>query len=285
VDLRFNGGGALSEAIEVSGLFIDRGPVVQVKDEKGNVKAHDDETPGVSYSGPMVLVTNRLSASASEIFAGAIKDYGRGIVVGDTSTHGKGTVQNVLPVGPQLFRFLDQEDRGALKLTIQQFYRVNGDSTQNRGVESDIVLPSGLDHRDVGESFLDDAMAFDQVEPSKHQIDGMVSPEMIASLKQSSRARVAQDADFQKLQKQIDQYLERKNRKTVSLNEAVLKKEREEEGKSEEEDPLQDDPEKKEDVKRKDKPLFPDNFYNKELVRITADYIALLKKGTITVKK
>ncbi|HEV8003877.1 MAG TPA: S41 family peptidase, partial [Planctomycetaceae bacterium] len=143
IDLRNNGGGALSEAIEVSGLFIESGPIVQVKTPGGEKDVHPDTNPSVAYAGPLVVLTNRLSASASEIFAGVIKDYRRGIIVGDNSTHGKGTVQNVMPVGQSgLSSLFNPEDRGALKLTISQFYRVNGDSTQNLGVPSDVVLPS-----------------------------------------------------------------------------------------------------------------------------------------------
>ena len=173
IDLRFNGGGALKEAIDVSGLFIDKGPVVLVKDPDNEIKIHSDEIEGVFYSGPIVVLCNRLSASASEIFAGAIKDYGRGIIIGDTTTHGKGTVQNIIPVsGP--FRFFANKQLGSLKLTISQFYRVNGDSTQNRGVESDVVIPSVLDYSDFGESFLDFALPFDQVAAREHQQYNMV---------------------------------------------------------------------------------------------------------------
>ncbi|MEZ6068249.1 MAG: S41 family peptidase [Planctomycetaceae bacterium] len=159
VDMRHNTGGALSEAIEITGHFIDHGPVVQVRQsEVSGAKVLEDELPGTLWNGPLVLVCDRMSASASEIFAGAIKDYERGIVIGDTTTHGKGTVQNLMDVAPSnMFRLFGGDDRGKLKLTIQQFYRVNGDSTQNRGVRSDIVLPSLLDHAETGESFLDNA--------------------------------------------------------------------------------------------------------------------------------
>jgi carboxyl-terminal processing protease len=175
VDLRYNGGGALSEAIEVSGLFIDYGPVVQIKQPNGKVSAHDDEVKGVAWDGPLVVICNRMSASASEIFAGVIKDYQRGVIIGDSTTHGKGTVQNVMPVTRSFFQFNKQPDRGALKLTIQQFYRVNGDSTQNRGVRSDVVLPSILDHRDLGESSLDNALPFDHIPPARFAPSGFVN--------------------------------------------------------------------------------------------------------------
>jgi len=280
IDLRMNGGGALAEAIEVSGLFVDEGPVVQVKAPGGDVKSHDDEDSGVRYDGPLVVVCNRLSASATEIFAGVIKDYRRGVIVGDTTTHGKGTVQNVMPVG-QLFQFLNNADRGALKLTIQQFYRVNGDSTQNRGVTSDIVLPSVIDHMDLGESFLDNALAFDRVEAAAYQSLDFVNRQMLATLAASSKKRVKGDDDFQELQKGIDRYVTRKNRKEVSLNESVIRQEREEDKQNKKEN---EDDEKNQVDSRGKGPVFPDNFYNNEVLQITVDYIQQIG-GAKTVQK
>jgi carboxyl-terminal processing protease len=273
VDLRMDGGGALSEAIEVSGLFIDRGPVVQVKEQNGRIKSHDDEEPGLEYSGPLVVLCNRLSASASEIFAGAIKDYGRGIIVGDTTTHGKGTVQNVMPVSSSMFRVLPgAKDRGALKLTINQFYRVNGDSTQNRGVESDIVLPSLVDHMDLGESFLENALAFDHIPPARHASYEMTSPQIIAALKEASQKRVAADPKFQQREKDIQRYLARKNQKTVSLNEETLKRERDEDKAAR--DVAKDEEERE---TKNDRPVFAKDEYDNEVLHIASDYASLLK--------
>ena len=133
LDLRRNGGGSLTEAINLTGLFIDQGPIVRVKDADGNVQSYDDTDAGVSWSKPLVVLTSKFSASASEIFAGAIQDYRRGLVVGDYATHGKGTVQTLQDVGQRLFRIQKPPQLGALKVTMQQFYRPNGDSTQNRG--------------------------------------------------------------------------------------------------------------------------------------------------------
>ena len=278
IDLRGNGGGALSEAIEVSGLFIDHGPIVQVKEQDGRIKGYDDEIPGVAYDGPLVVICNRLSASASEIFAGAIKDYGRGIVVGDTSTHGKGTVQNVMPVGSQMFQFLNSQDRGALKLTINQFYRVNGDSTQNRGVRSDIVLPSLLDHMDLGESSLDNALAFDRIRPANYTTLGMVTPELIETLSKRSEARVNADGEFQKTQKDIARYVEQKNRKMVSLKESVL---RAEQARQEADEKVA---EEVDEATSQDGPIFPDDAYNNELLHVAVDYTQLYR-GPATVQK
>jgi carboxyl-terminal processing protease len=279
VDLRFNGGGALSEAIEVSGLFIDEGPIVQVKDPSGEREPHRDPIPGVAYKGPLIVVCNRMSASASEIFAGVIKDYGRGIIVGDTSTHGKGTVQNVMNVSRSLLRFLNPEDRGALKLTISQFYRVNGDSTQNEGVKSDIVIPSLLDHFDVGESFLDNALAFDQIQPAEYTALDFATPEMLSTLRQQSQRRVNADPEFQKLLKDIDRYEERKKKKAISLNLETRRREKieeEEKNKKKEEETAQESD--------TEGPVFDDDHYNNEILRIGVDYAGLLK-GLTTAKK
>lgn len=273
VDLRMNGGGALDEAIEVSGLFIPKGPVVQVREPNNAVTPYADEDPDMAWRKPMVVVCNRLSASASEIFAGAIKDYRRGIVVGDRTTHGKGTVQNVMPVTQPGF-FRRSEPRGALKLTISKFYRVNGDSTQNKGVVSDVVLPSILNHRDIGEDSLDNALEFDRIPRANYMpFTGYYSDSIVKNLGQQSQARLAADEDFQKLNKNIARYVERKNRKTISLNESVLRAEEEEiEREREEEEELA----KKASGASSDEDIFAENFYNRELVNITLDYSDLL---------
>ena len=276
VDLRFDGGGALTEAIEVTGLFIDRGPVVQVKDPQGRIEVQSDDRPGVAYGGPLMVVTNRLSASASEIFAGAIKDYGRGIVVGDETTHGKGTVQNVMPVPPQrLFNILGDASQGSLKLTIQQFYRVNGDSTQNLGVRSDVVLPSMLDHMELGEQFLDNALEFDRIPAADYRAVDMTGPSIVADLRQKSAARVAADPEFAKSLKRIARYERDKERKTVSLNLEERKAERAELK------ALSEDEEDEEEAQPGpgEGPVFREEgalgAYNDELLRIAADYVGM----------
>ncbi len=276
IDLRMNGGGALSEAIEVSGLFVNQGPIVQVKEPGGKKEVHEDPIPDVAYSGPLVVLCNRLSASASEIFAGVIKDYRRGIILGDTTTHGKGTVQNVTPVGRQGVSaiFGNGEDRGALKLTISQFYRVNGVSTQNLGVESDVVLPSLIDHMDFGEQFLDNALKADriaQADDFKPLQEYKVTPEVISTLVQNSQARVTKDPEFQKLGREIDQYIVRKQRKQISLNLEKRRKERLEDSdlKNKEDKLTSEDP--------AEGPIFPENFYNNEVLRIGLDYTSLLQ--------
>ena len=272
VDLRWNGGGALQEAIEVSGLFIPKGSVVQVKEPGDSVQAFEDEDPEVYWRKPMIVVCNRFSASASEIFAGAIKDYRRGIVVGDRTTHGKGTVQNVVPVAQSRLSF-KQVDRGALKLTISKFYRVNGDSTQTKGVTSDLTLPSLLNYRKVGEDSLDNALEFDRITRADYvPLSANVTDAIIGQLKKRSEARVASDADFAQINKLIAKFVERQNDKTISLNEGVLRAEEEEmkqEKKEEEEAIKQASGAGKDDI-------FANDFYNKELVNVTLDYLELV---------
>ena len=168
LDLRFNGGGSLTEAIDVTGLFIDAGPVVRVRNARGGVRDLADEHRGMAWGGPLVVLTSRLSASASEILAGAIQDYRRGVIVGDVKTHGKGTVQTVLP----LDRYASRGDVGALKLTIQQFYRPGGLSTQLRGVIPDVILPSVTSELETGEEELAQALPFGRVGPSRFLPDG-----------------------------------------------------------------------------------------------------------------
>ncbi|SFI54270.1 carboxy terminal-processing peptidase [Planctomicrobium piriforme] len=276
VDQRNNGGGALTEAIEVSGHFIDRGPVVQVKEPTGHVQALDDREPGVKTTKPLVVIDNRLSASASEIFSGVIKDYKRGIIVGDTTTHGKGTVQNLMDVAPrQPFSLIKQGDRGKLKLTIQQFYRVNGDSTQNRGVRSDVVLPSVIDHWDLGEASLDHALPFDQVPAMKYSDGRMVSPELVSALQKKSEARIAQNSDFQTLNKAIERYLAKKDRTQLTLNEAEARKERAEDEVAKKETEALETGEGS--TPKPGDPIFPKRFYEDEVLNIALDYLTVLQ--------
>ncbi|MCA8992074.1 MAG: carboxy terminal-processing peptidase [Planctomycetaceae bacterium] len=281
IDLRDNGGGSLTEAIEISGHFIDRGPVVQVKAPTGAVQPLDDEQPGVLYAGPLVVVCNRLSASASEIFAGVIQDYKRGLIIGDTTTHGKGTVQNLLDVSPRSpFRFVQSADRGKLKLTIQQFYRVSGDSTQNLGVRSDVVLPSLIDHFDLGESFLDNALPFDRISSAAFSPNSSINARIVADLQQNSEARVNKNEDFQKLERAIKRFLERKERTAVSLNEEKMRAERAEDEAAEKENGAEDEPK----IPDPNAPIFPEGYYNNEIVNVALDYVAALK-GNLTVQK
>ena len=276
IDLRYNGGGALAEAVEATGLFIDEGPVVQVKESGNKVRTWTDDIEG-SFEQPLIVVCNRMSASASEIFAAAIKDYGRGIVVGDTTTHGKGTVQNIMSVSPNVFSsFLNRnrKDRGALKLTINKFYRVNGDSTQVQGVKSDVVLPSVLDHMDIGEESLENALGFDRIDAATIEGLNLANANIVKQLRRESQKRVNASEDFQETQKDVDEYLERKKgEQSVTLHEEKLRAEREARKKD------KDDSDKKEEEDEKP-PVLPEGHYNDELLNIAVDYLEALKTKT-----
>ena len=169
IDVRFNGGGSLYEVVQMVGLFINKGPVVQIRDKEGRSQVLADETPGTIYDGPLVVMVNEFSASASEIFAAAIQDYKRGIIVGSTSTYGKGTVQRNVSFGKPLDSLGIQTEYGAVKLTFQKFYRINGSSTQRKGVASDIVLPDEYELFKYRERDNPAALAWDQIQSSKYQ--------------------------------------------------------------------------------------------------------------------
>lgn len=165
-DIRYNGGGSLEEVVEIAGLFIPKGPIVQVKRSDGQLRIHEDKDPSVLYDGPLVIMVNELSASASEILAAAMQDYGRAVIVGSHKTFGKGTVQTFIPLDQRTF---NPDEYGALKLTIQKFYRVNGGSTQLRGVTPDIVMTDLLTYADISESNSHDALPWDQIKPVKFE--------------------------------------------------------------------------------------------------------------------
>lgn len=229
IDLRRDGGGSLEEAINLTGLFIPKGPVVQAKDSNGKVSVSYDRNPTVSYDGPLVVLTNRLSASASEIFAAALQDYGRAVVVGDERSFGKGTVQTMLDIGRFMpFFSLGSSDAGALKLTINKFYRVLGGSTQLEGVKSDIVLPSITDTPEIGESALPNPLPYDEVAPERIDRIGNLNP-VIEQLRALSGARVAADPEFRYVSEDMERIKQRLDRNVVSLNMADRKRELEEE--------------------------------------------------------
>jgi carboxyl-terminal processing protease len=274
LDLRNNGGGSLPESISLTGLFIDTGPVVQIKDADKRVQQYDDVDPGVSWDGPLVVLTNKFSASASEIVAGAIQDYRRGLVVGDKATHGKGTVQSLLDLGRQLFQRLpNAPSLGAIKITMQQFYRPGGLSTQLEGVQSDVELPSITTHLPVGESDLDHAIAFDKVPAATFQASGRVTADMLKSLRERSVERIKANEEFTKVEKDIAQYQKRKSEKTISLVEEEFARQWNE-GKA------ADDEEKKlEESADPKRPIVKQDYYFKEAMNVTVDYLNLLAGG------
>jgi len=276
MDLRFNGGGSLPESVEMTGLFIDQGPVVQVKGPDGRVIPHPDDKPGAVWEGPLMVVINKFSASASEIFAGAIQDYGRGIVVGDKATHGKGTVQELEELGRYVNQF-NPPNYGALKMTIQQFYRPGGDSTQNRGVVSDVELPSQISHWPIGESDLDYALKFDSVLPLPHENYPNASPKTLEELRRRSTVRVEKSEHFNKEKQRIARYLERKD-EPLTLNKEKFLAERDELNTEKEQEEMFDD------LQANDKPVFPQTPYNDELVAIALDYLELLGDGRLAAR-
>ena len=217
LDLRYNGGGSLEEAVKFTGLFIKGGPVVLVRDWDGNVLTDDDTDTNQIYSGPLVVLVNRLSASASEIAAAALQDYGRALIVGDTSTFGKGTVQQLMPLRP--FDLSATNDPGTAKITIRKFYRVSGASTQFKGVTPDIVLPDKLSYANtIGEGSLDNPLPWDTISNANYDRLNMVQP-YLAELALHSDERIATNQDFVFISQDIDEFRKLLANKTESLNE------------------------------------------------------------------
>lgn len=223
VDLRNNGGGSLDEAIELTGLFIDKGPVVQERDAQGVIKVDSDTNSGVAWNGPLAIVINRGSASASEIFAAAIQDYGRGIILGEQS-YGKGTVQSVV----DLDKLVKSEPPkfGQVKMTIAQFFRINGGTTQLKGVTPDIDLPSATDSENFGESSFDNALPWTQIKPADYSPVGNIKP-LLGPLNASHQARTNKDKEFKYLKEDIAEFNAQRKKNLISLNEAERRKERE----------------------------------------------------------
>jgi carboxyl-terminal processing protease len=225
LDLRNNGGGSLAEAIDLTGLFIKDGPVVQVKNSADRVEVGTDDDPAVVYNGPLIVLTNRFSASASEIFAGAIQDYHRGVVVGE-STFGKGTVQTVIDLG----RFINEHDTqvGELKLTFQKFYRVTGSSTQHKGVTPDISLPTALNAEQFGESSNPSALPWDEIRGTLYQKTPVINDRVLAGLNKAYKDRLQKDEALNLFVKETEEARKNLLNTKVSLNETVRKKEMEE---------------------------------------------------------
>ena len=275
LDLRRNGGGSLREAIDCTGLFIDEGPVVQVKDAYGNIQKYNDEKRGMAWNGPLVVLSSKFSASASEILAGAVQDYQRGIVIGDTTSHGKGTVQSLVNLNQLVFGVDDPPSYfGALKITMQQFYRPNGDSTQKRGVLSDIVLPSVSDKMDVGESDLDYPVEFDKVPSAYFRKMQLANNRIINELRSMSLERVKANEEFIDSQEKIDAYVEQKNRKSVSLNkDKYLARRAKFDADEEDKNAIEEQVNHSSmDIKR--------DFYMDEVLQIAVDYTKALQKTT-----
>src|SRR6516162_6414965 len=226
VDLRSNGGGSLDESVKMSGLFINQGSVVQVKDVDGNIDVLRDHEGKALYTGPMIVLVDKLTGSASEIFAAAMQDYGRALIVGDSSTFGKGTVQTILRLGRTMTLFGSSSAAGALDLTVQKFYRVKGGSTQLRGVIPDVKLPSITDNAEYGESALNYPLAYDEIESVPFDLAGNRKALFKDELCQRSAVRVRHNPQFQDIAKDVQQLNERLRNNRLSLNETTRRTER-----------------------------------------------------------
>jgi len=280
LDLRFNGGGSLPESVETTGLFIDKGPVVQVKGPDGRIQPYADDDSGMVWSGPLIVLVNHFSASASEILAGAIQDYGRGIIIGDHSTHGKGTVQQLFELGSQILPLQRAPNYGALKLTIQKFYRPGGDSTQSRGVVSDIELPYRTSYWEgISEADLDYALDFDRVAPLPHENYRSASPSIIQELQKRSSKRISQTEFFIKEQRKIEQLIKRQQDPKVTLNLEKYQSEREEVNSEKDQEEMMDS------LQNNDRPVFKSTPYNEEVLAIAKDYLELLGDDRIAVAR
>ncbi|WP_420581299.1 carboxy terminal-processing peptidase [Reichenbachiella sp.] len=233
IDLRYNGGGALPEAINLTGLFIDQGPVVQVKHSNGKIDVQRNRNTGVFYDGPLAVLVNRFSASASEIFSAAIQDYSRGVIIGET-TFGKGTVQQMASYNRMIPSFT--EKMGNLKLTLSKYYRVSGSSTQNIGVTPDIEFPSAFDAEEFGESARPNSLKWDQIVSSYYQPTNTITDDIIENLKALYKEDLEVDVDLKNLQKDIAKMKASQERNELSLN---LEERKAEQDKFEEESDMQ----------------------------------------------
>ncbi len=222
IDLRNNGGGSLQEAIQLTGLFIKEGPVVQVKNMMNIIEVDRDPDPEIYYDGPLAVLVNRFSASASEIFSAAIQDYGRGIVIGE-NTYGKGTVQNLLDLNRHIP--IANKKLGQLKLTIAKFYRINGSSTQHKGVHPDITFPSPYSAEEFGESSQPSALPWDQIQPAQYEKYDDLS-KFISMLIKKHEERAQKDPEYQLLLDDIEEFKENRAKKVFSLNKEIRRQER-----------------------------------------------------------
>ena len=274
VDLRYNGGGSLPEAVMLTGLFIKTGAVVQTKPSEfgDRPRSLNDPDPNIVWDKPLVVLTSRLSASASEIFAGAIRDYHRGLVVGDETTHGKGSVQSMMEISNAIFGSLlskKSSNLGAVKLTIQGYYLPSGESPQLQGVRSDVVLPQFTSVlEDIAESDLDYPLSFEKVEPAKYPIFPNVDAEIVKQVSERSAARVSASEDFQEEVRKIELYRDSKLRKATPLNREKYFAELDKLNSKEETDKMEESVLGGGGVKR--------DYYLDEAMKITKDYADIL---------
>jgi carboxyl-terminal processing protease len=284
IDLRNNGGGSLYEAVALTGLFIKNGPVVQIKETMGETDVQSDNDPTIAYDGPLGVMVNRFSASASEIFAAAIQDYKRGVVIGE-QTFGKGTVQTLLDLN-QYER--GAQDLGKLKMTTAKFYRVNGSSTQLEGVNPDVGLPTAHITDEFREKSQSSALPWDQISPVKYEVVGHVNVQLIESLNENHKERLKTDETLGKLVKDLALFKEARENKTVSLNEKIRKKEREEAEKKRAvlaavNDELAEEGD--DDTTENNNKVARNDVYLQETGRIVSDMVSFAKEPSLVGKK
>ncbi len=293
IDLRNNGGGSLIEAVDLTGLFISQGPVVQRKQSDGRISQEVDRNPEIAYNGPLAVLINRFSASASEIFAAAIQDYKRGIIVGEQS-YGKGTVQSVVDLSNYLND--EKEEVGQLKITLEKFYRINGSSTQHKGVSPDFALPSAFSAEEFGESSQPSALPWDMIPTTNYQVTQSVQPELMGKLQSAFQSRLKTNPELLKLKDDFNRWKKIKEQNSISLQLDKRKKELDEQKKKPDEslavmdalalDAADDKTDKKEDkTKDKSKDKHAKDAYLKEAQRIMIDFIAGPQKELKVVNK
>jgi carboxyl-terminal processing protease len=264
LDLRTNYGGVLSHSISLSGTFIGPGTVLQVKGSNGRIQQYNSQEKAAAWEGPLVVLTSRNTASGAEIIAGALQDYGRALIIGDSTTAGLGTIQSIYDLGKEISPGANSPKLGALKVTTLQFYRVNGESTQLRGVKPDVVLPSYTEHLKVGETFQPGALPFDQVPSVPHGNLNMINADQKSQLQNLADQRRAKSAEFRRLAEDALQLEKRNKRKSISLNEDKARDELRKIGTEE---------------NTSEWDMMPANYYNDEVLAITADYLRIAKLG------
>lgn len=277
MDLRNNGGGSLKEAIDLTGLFIKTGPVVQVRDTRGQIETETDDDEEVAYDGPLAVMVNGFSASASEIFSAAIQDYKRGIIVGE-QTYGKGTVQT--PV--DLSRFVKGEkgdQHGHINLTVSKYYRINGSSTQNLGVKPDIALPDALDRAEFGEASERATLPSDEIRTAKYTLAGQITDKKVETLRKSFEKRLKNDAEMKELVQSIEDLRKLRQNTKISLNETKRKQEIEEyEKKQKQKANLEDDDESPAETKPTEEKKEKKDLYLQNAAQVLAELIGIQAK-------
>lgn len=291
IDLRNNGGGSLTEAVSLTGLFINRGPVVQVKESQGEIEVQSDNDPNIAYDGPLAVMVNRFSASASEIFAAAIQDYKRGLIVGE-QTYGKGTVQTLIDLNQWVPK--EQDQLGQVKLTVAKFYRINGSSTQLKGVMPDLELPTAFKVNEYGEGSQPSALPWDQIPSSRYEVATNINPKIVDQIRDKHKHRLRTDEELKTLVKTLDDFKQARENKIVSLQESKRKAEREEAEKKRAamkqlgEDNVDGDEEEETDSKVAEAPKDvkkKKDIYLTETGRILADLIVISKEPSLAGTK